>query len=473
MASGRGVTIADITEVFFRMETDARLFSAKAADGIYYWDMIRSEVYLSLHTLLGGPFTLPEPLPAPSWKSRAKDLVKPLVNMASRRYMQARSPKYIFITAQRVREGTRIVDNITDPLYDLFPDDAVAVELLNRSAVHLPSLLACRKTTRIPPVALRIGRDEQEATKIAGRLDDAIDRHFGLRPGFTRLVGDSLSMHRATLAHYRLALRKCNPKVIVGVNNGSLKGMFLAAKERGIPVVELQHGASTRHTIYWSYPTSITADEPGLSLPFAYLTYSEYWRRNTHFPVRLTRAIGNDSLFTERVASDGRDVLMVSSYMYREALADLAREIAAMDRSQLVYFKLHPHEFDRKEEIIAGFTGHANIHVVCDELAFPELFRKCGYAVGVQSTVFYFALQAGCRVCLLKRSNYFWHDDILDHVELFEDAQALHDITHRPGGEDSASRVTLPEYARRLDTRAFLSVLDDVQSMTGRARTNS
>jgi hypothetical protein len=206
--------------------------------------------------------------------------------------------------------------------------------------------------------------------------------------------------------------------------------MFSAAKSLKVPTIELQHGASNSNTILWSYPSSISSSHLGLSLPTAYLTFSEFWKGNSHYPVKVLDSIGNDYFYQEKINGSSDGVLIVSAYMYRTELLQLALELAKSAKDKLIYFKLHPHEFAVKNSLLDAFCMHANIIVICDEMDFPSLFKVCNYVVGIHSTTLYIALQAGKKVCIYKRSNYFWHDDIFEYVELFNNVTELRDIIY-------------------------------------------
>jgi hypothetical protein len=470
MSSNPLVTIRNILDVFFQMEVDENLFSMQMTDGTHYWDVIRTHVYLCLHAAHGGPFTRPTSSNNPSALAGCKDLLRPLVNAVSRRYLIARSPAFVCFTFQRIRSGPRLVDTIADHLVDLLGEDAVAVELLNKSAISYPKLLTGEKT-RVPMVSIRAPHNPSESEAVAGFVNKLITCHFGISLDVTDVVVEAISAYETTRAYYREVFSSTRLRAILGTNNGSLGGAFSAAKEAGIPSIELQHGGSSRHTIYWSYPGAITASHPGLSLPTAYFTYSDYWRDNTHFPVKMFRSIGTDYFHHSPIPAPGEDVLMISSYMYRDVLFDMALELADKDIARNIVFKLHPHEFDSKARLVARCGARANIEIVTDEHEFAQLFARCQFVVGVQSTTIYLALQAGKRVCLLKHSNYFWHEDIFSYVELFSNSSELHDILQNRDGIRFTNHASIPALFEPFSATAFLEALNDVHELMAAERT--
>jgi hypothetical protein len=291
-----------------------------------------------------------------------------------------------------------------------------------------------------------------------------VRKHFGASIDTHNLMLGPLLTFRENKNFYLQLFAHYRPNAIVCINNGTLYGLFSAGKEMRVPILELQHGGSNYRTIFWSYPKSIPASHPGLITPTAYLTFSDFWNGNTHFPVSLKRSIGNDYFHQKPIAGDENGVLIVSSYMYHESLLDLALELSNLAKEKKVYYKLHPHQFSQKIAVVAACRGKSNIVIVSDDMEFPELFKLCNYVIGIHSTSLYLALQAGKKVCVYKRSNYFWHEDVFEYVELFDSASELCDIVDDPPGKYFRNMGNLPVLFQPFDAQRFLRVLEDVNS---------
>jgi hypothetical protein len=455
------ITIRNIREVFFQMEVAENLFSLQMKDDTYYWDIVRRDIFLSLHTIHGGLFVEPEALQAPSLLTKMRDLVKLVINSFTLRYLTNKAPKYIFITGQRIRQGSCLIDNISDHLYDLVSADAVAIELMNKAVISYRKMFFGRKT-RIPPVAVRRSHYDKEITQIAETIEGLVRKYFVVSIDAHRLIEEPILAFRENRNYYRQLFTKFRPKVILCINNGTLTGMFSAAKEMKVPTIELQHGGSSPGTIFYSYPQSIAVSHPGLSLPTAYLIYSDFWSSNTHFPVSYFCPIGSDYFYQEPIAGDDDGVVIISSYMYRDSLLSLAVELADLNKGKKIYFKLHPHEFNKKEAVVAACGGKKNIVVVCDEMDFPELFKLCNYVVGIHSTTIYIALQARKKVCIFKRDNYFWHEAVFDYVELFDSANELHSILHNYDDLYFKNLSKVPVFFQPFDADRFIYALSVV-----------
>jgi hypothetical protein len=454
------VTINNIQEIFFEMEETERLFNLQAADGTYFWDIVRRDVYMHLYTMHGGSFVGSPHLPGSSLISHIKDAIKQLLNKFALHYLESRAPQYIFITGQRIRQKGHLVDVISDHLYDLVSRDAVAVELMNKGSISYRKMLFGSKT-RIPPVSVRRNQVENDLPQIVEAISSAIVKYFGISIDVHNLVLRLILVFRENKAFYLHLFARHRPNAIVCINNGTLYGLFSACKEMRVPILELQHGGSNSRTIFWSYPKSIPSSHPGLILPTAYLTFSEFWNGNTHFPVKVTHSIGNDYLHQKPIVGDDNGVLIVSTYMHHESLLQLAFELSDQGKQRNVYYKLHPHQFDQKTEIVAACRGR-NIVVVSDDMDFAELFKLCNFVVGIHSTVLYISLQAGKKVCLYKKLNYEWHEDVFEYVELFDSASELCTILDGPQGRYFKNADSLPTLFQPFDPKRFEWVLGEV-----------
>jgi len=403
------------------MEVEKSLFSIQVGSGIYIWNCCRLDVYQHLLQLYGIEFATSS-LPR---TNLVRSIVSRLKNQLWLRYILIRRPKFIFVTAQRVAIGNSIVDIISDHLMLQVTPNVVAIELLNRRSCNLLRMLL-GLNTRIPPVFTT--RNKQYfLNDVNSTINKAIYDYFDVSLDVSNIIACSLAKYQANYKFFAKLYTHFRPYAIIGVNDNTLFGLYAASKDFGVPTIELQHGASNENTLLWSYPRSIESSHVGLSLPTAYLTFSDYWRNNTHYPVGISRSIGNDSLYLDIIPSKSKGLLVVSAYMYYNSLLRLS-----MDLSPLVdipiYFKLHPHEYRRKSETISFLKCHKNITVISDDYSFSELFELCDYVVVVHSSMAYQALQAGKSVCIYKISNYFWHSDIFDFVHLFETPTGLLDI---------------------------------------------
>jgi hypothetical protein len=444
------------------MEANESLFGLQTSDGIYYWDIIRVNMFVKLHTVYGGAFasSIPAPLPSPSLILYLKDTAKKIINMFSRQYLVRRRPKYIFISIQRVRQGTKLIDEISDPLYNHLLKDSIAIELSNKKVInYLNMLLGLR--TRSPQAYTEICYKEPDLDSMATKISDVIYRYFDLRIDAKDLIEEELKTFRTQKKHYLKLFKKHRPKAFICVNNGTLKGLYSAAKESNIPTFELQHGEFNGFSARTQYPLSISSSDQGIYLPTILMTFSDYWKDIAYFPVKRIVSIGND-YFAQTLGSHiGCGVLFISADMYQEPLLKIAILVATDNKNRPVYFKLHPHEFGKKSVIQKISKDLPNFFVITDDMNLQELFYNISFVVGVHSTMIYTALQAGKKVCIYKYAHYFFHKDIFDYVNLFSDSSELINILDCEAKRNSHSSLELPKFFSGFNAKKFMSIFED------------
>jgi len=450
-------------DAFVEMEETEDLFSLQMMDGTYYWDVVRGNVLIGITILHGASLAVPSSLSVPSFASKTKDLAKRFLNRFTRQCLVARAPKYLFITYQLTRRGSRLVDPISDPVYDLLREDALAIELWNSAAISYRDMLFGRKT-RMPAPYIRTAQRPADLPQIVETVSALVRRFFGVSIDVHNLLLEPLTIFRESRSYYLQLFAAYRPKAVVCLNNGTLKGLFSAAKTMHVPTLELQHGEINSKNILWSYPESIPSSHAGLALPTALLTFSDYWKDIGHLPVRSMWSIGSDHFYQRPVAGDDGGILFVSASMHQEALMGLALELADLVPRRKIYFKLHPQQFNQKAAIVDACSRRPNIVVVSDEMQFPELLERCGHVIGIYSTTIFIALQAGKKICIFKRSNYFMNEGLYPYVELFDSASELRSVLDDTAGKYFRNSSRVPVFFQPFDAERFMQALDSVAS---------
>jgi hypothetical protein len=430
------ISLLNVLDEFLRMEEDESLFTLQTSDGIYYWDIIRLNIYVKLHTIYGGAFasSIPVQLQRPSFSLYIKDVVKKILNIFTRQYLARRRPKYVFISVQRIRQGGKLIDEISDHLYGLLLKESIAIELSNKRAInYLYIFLGLR--TRAPQALTTICYRDPDLNSMATKISEVIFKYFNVKIESKDLIDEELKVFRSQKKYYLNLFNRHRPKAFICVNNGTLKGLYSAAKERNIPTFELQHGEISSFSARSKYPPCIASSDEGIYLPTVLMTFSDYWNDVVYFPAKKIVSIGNDYFSQALGPQIGDGVLFVSADMYQESLLKLSIAVAENNKNRAVYFKLHPHEFCKKSAIKNIIKGLPNFFVITDDINFQELFKRSAFIIGVHSTMIYTALQAGKKVCIYKYAHYFYHKDIFPYVELFDNASGLIDILENRSGD--------------------------------------
>ena len=108
-----------IIDTFLKMEEEQDLFELQLSDGTFYWDIIRTELFMALNTSSCSHGVYPEAKYKLSIITIIKDFLKLILNELTLSYLIRSNPEYIFTTFQRQKKHNKFFDNITDHLYDL------------------------------------------------------------------------------------------------------------------------------------------------------------------------------------------------------------------------------------------------------------------------------------------------------------------------------------------------------------------
>ena len=445
--------------IFFEMEEQEELFDLQLADGTYYWDIIRRDVFA---VVMNYP---PKDRHVNFYsknrsmiENKIRDLVKAGINEISLRYQILHKPDYIFTTFQRPVKGGRNVDYISDHLYDLVSEKSICIEHINQSSICYRDIFLGRKT-RLPPVYIRVGNKDTEVADIDKVITNAVSKYFDVSINIYDVIHNLIRVFKEKRNFYRRLFSKFLPKVIICYNDATYKGLYFAAREAQIPTIELQHGASPG-SIMWTYSEKYRKPHPGIILPDVYLTLADCWNSDNEYPTTRTYSIGNDNLYQIPVAGEN-NILIISNLATHKELVAFAFELADLIKKKKIYYKIHPEQHDYKAEIVDVFSQYSNIEVISDEMNYAELFKNCNHVVGVRSTLIYIALQAGKNVYIYKRHNYNWDKNILKYVALFKDAMEFKKLI-----EDAACKVPNipPVFFQKFDPKKFMQILNNTSS---------
>jgi hypothetical protein len=447
-----------IHDVFYQMEEEQDLFTLQLADGTYYWDIIRTELFAGLNAAFKRSTAYPKSEYKLSITTIIKDFVKASINELTLSYLIRCKPEYIFTTFQRQKQNCLFVDNIMDHLYELVSDKSICVEHINKVSISYQDIILGRKT-RIPPVYVSAGKKDSDVDAINETITNVVNKYFNVSINIYDIVHDPIKTFKENRNYYRRLFSKFLPKVLVCGNNGTLKGLYCAAREAQIPTVELQHGISPG-SIMWTYSEKYRKPHSGLIVPDVFLTLADCWNSENEYPTTKTYSVGNDNLYQASViGEDG--ILIISNLMFHEDLVALTLELTDLIKEKKIYYKLHPQQYDHKADVVSIFSEYGNVEVISDEMNSTELFESCNHVVGVRSTLLYIALQAGKNVYLYKRHNYSWDKHLLKYVALFKDAVEFKKLI-----DDAADKTPSnpPVFIQKFDPKKFMQILHNIGS---------
>jgi hypothetical protein len=421
---------------FTTLETAKSAFS-KSYDGVYYWDRIRSQVFAEILEKTNIWPTNRYPFESQSgkegWITQAVNALhsvpdSPLFTGSREILFAAATP------SRRERIDETYWDPLVDPLADRIEYSYTSLENHSEIQQECDGNIWTEDTTTtdllqfISKFGERVGDNvtiqDREADGIL-TLEKEIRETFNVDIDLVQRVENELTRRKYRKPLYNRLLDRINPEVAIIRYNPSKSALIEVCKERGIPVVELQHGVDFEYKADISYDTPIDGE---LCLPDVYFSWGEYWRDKPNFAIDDVRVVGWPFLETvsKRYSSDGDDmrVLFISQPGCGEALSKIAVEIAESTDWEII-FRLHPKERTNWKSMYPWLESQA-IRVDTGERALYEVMADCCTQVGTESTALYEGLEFNLHTFIFDDfdpETHLWHE--IDKIPVFSDADEL------------------------------------------------
>jgi hypothetical protein len=420
----------ELAEQFKKMEVRHDLFNKKTSDGIYYWDIFRYSVYmtiLSRYEILSHGDLFLGANRDPLWKRLAKVvrmLPNYLINEFRFIFVLPRNKKFCFLKLSRFQdEKGNPADLLFEDIYEQFRADAFVLEYFRH-----PSFSWFKKNIKnryfLYPLEMSLLL-RQEKSNDWSSLSDLINKEFGISVKWEKAFQNRISGYRKEYRFFSNLFRRIKPRVLFFQSDP--RGMIAAANDLGILTLDLQHGHINNVGMTYSYPQNIDVGHIK-SIPKVVLTLGEFWNGVIDFPNQKITC-GNSYYYIEpdKDAGNRKGIMAVSGYFVHDFLEKQVADLARLHPEIMFYYKLHSGQMDQLKECKAFFEPYKNVTVIYTEKSVKEIMDDCFAIVLIQSSVAYQALQKGLKVFTFKTSYYEASYEIFNEkgVVLVNDAKEL------------------------------------------------
>ena len=186
---------------------------------------------------------------------------------------------------------------------------------------------------------------------------------------------------------------------------GERSALIADMHERGIRVIEHQHGfISPEHQSY-NFGKAMFSPELSSTLPDTLLTFGDYWGRGLRFPGEIV-AVGKahlDRLAQSAPALDNRPkrVVVASSVRERERVEKLTLTLRdALPTDWQVSFRPHPSERATVADLYRGLVNQERVSFDLEDDVYVSL-AAARAVLGFSSTVLFEALAFDCDVAVI------------------------------------------------------------------------
>lgn len=427
-------TIGPVRKILELEDAGSDLFSERLAGSDYaLWPQVRFQFAAALTAKAFGSVSVPQAHDTGAFRRKLLRSLAPN-RWDGARFDAARDLLYVTSGVTTYSERARERNWLVEGFVDEFPDDSVLMQWREVPSPNGPPAFADTRT--LEPMLLRSSlsarfrRERRElfasatalVTRLAGLFGDEIDEST-IAEIADREANRELARPLVEREFSRL-LRRTRAKVLIleDASYGSHASLVALAKERGVLVVEPQHGwIGSSHP---AYNFGAAMSDPALArlLPDVLLTFGEFWGGELRFPGRIV-PVGKahlDSLSagTEPVTDRAREVLVVSSVGHPEATDDFVVRLRRLLPSEWrVSFRPHPSERGAIASRYPKLDAEDGVLVDEEEDVYRSLARV-RVVVGVESTVLFEALKFGCTVVVRESATtpYYVGDVLGDPV---------------------------------------------------------
>ena len=247
-------------------------------------------------------------------------------------------------------------------------------------------------------------------------IQQALEKLTGVRIPVGALLAREVPKHLRLRALYRALLRKHRITTVYLVVAYFHQHIVGAARDLGIRVVELQHGAISPFHLGYSYPgRPVVADQPD-----ELWCFGSYWTDVADLPAGMRTEVMGAPFLPKPGPKDPRRVVFLSQGTIGTELVKVADAVAKERPDLEVLYRLHPSERPADYTIPSGVdlsTGGSTL----------DLLATTTYQVGVSTTALFEGMALGCRTAVADLPGHEYLDPAIakGHALLMQDPAQL------------------------------------------------
>jgi len=455
------MNLRDFIQKVKRLEIENNFFSMRNENDLVYWDIVRYETTIRLYRHIVKTASA-----APAPKRKLKSLFFHAVRsyFAYKSAVSSKKSKYLAFTFSRYRNKDGIyTDFAARDVLNLIGNEATIIDTNFTPSIqyeypvvfNLPLRIAIKKGLLIDKAKNKLRHPVRyEAAEI-------LLKEFGVTDfDLNKVVHDLILWFNIEYKYYQKLFRKTGPEAVFFVQAGMQKAMISAAAKQGIPTIELQHGLiNSMHLAYAYTPGQNYAALN--TIPTAFISFSDFWTKNTYFPVKKVFPLGN-SYFSDiqNKKTPIYELTVISSIIHSEDMVNMIQQLRAAGFKGKICLKLHPNQIQEVEYFKKYFNDDNNVDVILDEQNLKYLLSVSNSILAIQSTSVYEALQAGVKVFIYRVKDYDMHQDLFSDRNVYFVSKAEEVLASVNSEFHTEEREV---FFKQFEEASFADVLDFIQ----------
>ena len=221
---------------------------------------------------------------------------------------------------------------------------------------------------------------------------------------------------------YSKILDKIKPKVILQVVSYSthLMALNVAAKKRGIPVIEMQHGTMGKYHIAYNFKVKYLD-----TFPDYVFVFGEYWKKTTRLPINADHVMVTGWPFFEENQNryenhasynDIETILFISQRSIGFDLSKIAVELQPKlnPKKYKIIYKLHPREYNNWKADYPWLLNTSIEVVENNNNNIHYFLARANYQIGVSSTALYEGFGYNLKTIIVDLNGSEYMEDVIN-----------------------------------------------------------
>jgi len=396
----------DVVKKFFDFEMRNGLFDIVDQYGLRPWEAIRYEVMMRV--LHGSSPSFVSINTRRPFNIRLKTILNKLYKSFLYILCHPNRENLFYLCSRDKKEGS-LYDKVSDDLYNSVDKNSRFAIESTGSYLESNYKYGSEVSPDIPLIFAKYIQYKYDYSDILEHLR----KEFPSCSIDVRVMDECYRLFVTEYKFYKLLFRWCRTKRVLMVQNGIRKGMFAAANELGVTVLELQHGQISMNHPAYSYPSEELLPATKIYHPNYLLTFGAFWTKNRCYPGVENVVLGNNSYGEVIKTPDvhgNKKLLVISNKTEGPLLADRVEEVLKKEPSFSFVFKLHPHQYNEFDEYQTKFVDDSRVEVVSNQQTINQLLSQCEGVFLNDSTVELEALHLGRKVFVLTEQDYMCMD---------------------------------------------------------------
>ncbi|WP_300082487.1 hypothetical protein [uncultured Thomasclavelia sp.] len=471
-----------IIDIFLDFEKEFNLFD-KSINSFYYWPYLRFSVYMKIEEIIN------KQKKSSNKKININDIFSIVLNCTIKNPLLYKSKKNIMIIShqRRVKIDDTYKCIYTDKIAEYFKNDAISLEFLygikhckprtNSNILDL-DFVDIWPFIKLPLLKIKYKNDIKLIYELSNTLTKEINNRFNIKLNESYIYKLFYKRYIWYIEKKKILKKiifNINPKIIIEVVSYETNKMIIneIAKENNIITIELQHGVIGKGHIAYNYLENRRFSH----IPDRIYFWGEYWKKTCRFPIKADyeKVVGfpymMDQLNKYPMVTKKKnrlEIIVLSQPEFSFKLKYVIKKfIDILIKRKVdfhVYYKLHPAEYNDKEQLIKEICVSQEVNIIADEYNLYELFAESNIQIGVTSTAIFEGLVYNLQTFIyhIEKTDSYMSDLVNSRFAIFFE-----------NATDLANKIFKSDNIRELDKDAFFiddsfnKLIDEIKEEVG------